>query len=291
MVQKAPEQWMTKMRELIPKVLFSKLKLLISDLNTYIKKFSTQVVDVETFINLKLAVEEINKNKETIEAKSHEINDILQIIREKDIKIPEFDTKLITEKEALYVDFEKRLDNMLYYIENNLAKYRKELKDNIHRFDKEIKIMSDELNNDILNVYNEENYSAIFYIEDKSVPIKKLIDKKEFFKQQEILIEIDDKSSFKNLEDLVYEYELKSKLWYSVREFQDMSKKWENCQVQEVAIDNMETLINEWVETGRITLVDLESPIVPRTLLEKTKTLPASSTNSQMLPKPECEQS
>ena len=272
MVQNAPTTWLNTMRELIPKLLINKLRSLIQILNSYIKRLSIQVIDVETFINLKQSVKEITDDKEKIDHRNNEIIDIINITKDdQEIKIPEYDYKMIREKEALYVEFEKKLDNMIYFVENNLSKYRNELNTNIQRFDKEIRFMMDELNIDILNVYNEDNYTAIFYIEDKSVPIRKLIDKKEFFITQEKSIDIEENSNFENLDNLVYDYDLKSKLWYSVREFQDMSKKWENSQVQQVNLKEMEELIVNWTEVGETSRIDLESQNVPNALLENTK--------------------
>jgi hypothetical protein len=272
LVQNAPAYWLSTMRDLIPKLLINKLRSLIQILNSYIKRLSIQVVDVETFINLKESVKEILENKEKIENKNSEIIDIINITKDDpEIKIPEYDFKMIREKESLYVDFEKKLDNMVYYLENNLGKYRNELKININRFDKDIRNMMDELNVDILNNYNEDNYSAIFYIEDRSGRIRKLIDKKEFFIDQENKIEIEDNSDFENLENLVYDYELKSKLWYSVREFQDMSKKWEASQVQKIDLTEMKKCINNWAEVGETAKIDLESQNVPVALLDNLK--------------------
>jgi hypothetical protein len=272
LVQNAPAYWLSTMRDLIPKLLINKLRSLIQILNSYIKRLSIQVVDVETFINLKESVKEILENKEKIENRNNEIIDIINITKDDhEIKIPEYDFKMIREKESLYVEFEKKLDNMVYYLENNLSKYRNELKININRFDKDIRNMMDELNVDILNNYNEDNYSAIFYIEDRSGRIRKLIDKKEFFIDQENKIEIEENSDFENLENLVYDYELKSKLWYSVREFQDMSKKWEASQVQKIDLTEMKECIKNWAEVGETAKIDLESQNVPVALLDNLK--------------------
>ncbi len=272
MVQNAPALWLSTMRDLIPKLLINKLRSLIQTLNSYIKRLSIQVIDPETFINLKQSVKEITENKEKIDHKNNEIIDIINIIKDDpEIKIPEYDYKMIREKESLFVEFEKKLDNMVYYVETNLSKYKSDLNTNIRNFAKEIDEMKDQLNVDNLNIYNEDNYSAIFYIEDKSVPIRKLLDKKEIFITQENLIEIEENSNFENLEDLVYEYELKSKLWYSVREFQSMSKKWENCQVQQVNLSEMEENILKWSEVGETAKQDLESQNVPNALLDNIK--------------------
>ncbi len=150
-------------------------------------------------------------NKEEIEQKNSDIIEILDTIKAFTIKIPEYDLKLVREKEMLYMEFEKKLDNINYFIESNISKYKMELKDNISKFEKEVKGMMSDLDVDILNNYSEESYNALFFIEDKSVPIRKLVDKSKYFQKQELDIEMDDKSKFYNLSDLNYEYELKSK--------------------------------------------------------------------------------
>ena len=90
-------------------------------------------MDVESFISLKQSVEYIMANKPDIEQKNSEIQEIIQIIQSFHIKIPDYDLKLVREKESLYVEFEKKLDNMNYFIESNLVKYKKELRENIQR--------------------------------------------------------------------------------------------------------------------------------------------------------------
>lgn len=268
LVHNAPDNWINKMKELVPKVLIMNLKDMTMTLNKHLKHLSIQINSVENFISLKLSVEEIQSSKNEIEQKNSEIVDILAIMKEyKDIKLPEYDMKLISEKETLYVEFEKKLDSMVYFIETNLAKYKQELKDNIKKFDKEVFKLHDKLNDDILNVYNEDSYSAIFYIEDLSVEKKKAIDKKVYFKQQELQIEIEDVNSFESLETLIYEYDLKSKLWYSVREFQDQTRLWKKMQVLNIDLAELEESINNWIEIGKTSINDLESIAVPKELL------------------------
>jgi len=166
---------------------------------------------VESFISLKQSVDFISNNKNDKEQKNSEIIEILQIVQSFSIKIPDYDMKLVREKESLYVEFEKKLDNMIYFVESNLSKYKKELHENIHRFEKEAQLMTEDLDVDVLNNYSEESYNALYFIEDKYIPIKKLSDKSKYFQKQELDIEIDGKNNFYKLEDLKYEYDLKSK--------------------------------------------------------------------------------
>jgi len=177
----------------------------------YQKKISIQVVDVDNFIQLKKNFESIIEAKNEKEQKNSDIIEITQIIRNFGIKLQEFDSKLIREKEVLYVELDKKMDSTNYFLESNINKYRQDLRGNISGFDKEIRLMTDELRNEVINVYSKECYSALFFIEDRSIPIKKLVDRSKIYQKMEIDIESDDKSKFKNLDDLTYEYDLKSR--------------------------------------------------------------------------------
>ena len=227
---------------------------------------------METFITLKKDVEEILDLRKSIEANVQEIDDILSIIKanEKEIKIPEYDIKLVKEKDSLYVDFQKKTDAVSYFIEMNIIRFRKELRDNIRKFDNEIISMKGELNSDSINKYSRDQYTAIFELENKSVQIKKKVEKMNFLKALERDIQMDDISSFENLENLVYEYDLKSKLWYCLRDFQEHSEKWKLQHILAINIEELEKELNEYNEIAKISKIDLENTNIPDFLLEQT---------------------
>ncbi len=183
-------------------------------MNLYLKKLNQrpEEKDVETFITLKKDLEEIQDNKQKIEEQVQEIDDILLIVKTyKDIKIPEYESKLIKEKESLYVDFTKKIDAASYFIEMNIVRYRKELKDNIDKFDKKIHNLKNKINTDIINQYSKEQFSAIIELENQSVKIKKKKERQKKFQSLERDIKMEVFSTFENLDNLVYEFEVKSK--------------------------------------------------------------------------------
>jgi len=213
-VSSGPPKWISNIRDLIPKIAVFKLKELIKNLNLYLKKLNQRPdeKDVETFITLKKDLEEIQDNKQKIEEQVQEIDDILLIVKTyKDIKIPEYESKLIKEKESLYVDFTKKIDAASYFIEMNIVRYRKELKDNIDRFDKKIHNLKNKINTDIINQYSKEQFSAIIELENQSVKIKKKKERQKKFQDLERDIKMEVFSTFENLDNLVYEFEVKSK--------------------------------------------------------------------------------
>ena len=89
--------------------------------------------------------------------------------------------------------------------------------------------MISELNNETLNKYNEDTFNAIDFLEENSLKIQKCVASKEKYQQEEDDLEIDEtqKSNFQNLDNLVYDQQLKVDIWKSVREFQFKKSEWE----------------------------------------------------------------
>jgi dynein heavy chain len=270
-IQEAPGKWISSMRELIPKVLMNKTREITIVLNNNLKRLSVMPSDVETFINLKLAVEDISNHRDEIDHKNTEIKVLENIIKEdRDIQIPDYDVKTIREKDNAFIAYEKKLESMVYFRENNMMRYKKELKDNIMKFDGQVKIIAADLNSDVLNNYSEDNFSAILFLDELKSELRKLIEKRAYFKQQEKDMEVEEGFSYENLANLEYDYELKSKLWNSVREFQELSRNWLTAQVLQIELIEMEEVLKKWIEIAKTSLVDLDSQVVPKILLEKT---------------------
>ena len=95
---------------------------MIKNLNLCLKQLNVRPneKDVETFITLKNNLDKILENKSNTEEFIQEIDEILTIINSnKEIKIPEYDSKLIIEKKYLCVDYQKKIDAASYFIEMN----------------------------------------------------------------------------------------------------------------------------------------------------------------------------
>ena len=272
LISDAPRQWIEKMNKVIPNVLAAKVKSSIDRMSAHLTDLSVNPTDVESFIQLKKAVEACNKEKKLHEDMSNDILDLQTIIdADKEIKLQEYDTKLIIELKDISVKYDRKLDSTSYFIDNNIQQFRLDLKNEITKFDDKIKSMMSELNNDVLNTYNEDSFNAIDYLEENSLKIKKCLMMKEKYQQQEEDLELDNtmKSNFENLDNLVYEQELKMNLWNSVKEFQDKTREWENEKVLKINLTEMKDLIKKWLDLCDVALVDIDIPNVPDTLKKK----------------------
>jgi hypothetical protein len=96
---------------------------------------------------------------------------------------------------------------------------------------------------------------------------------KDKYQQQEEDLELDEtlKSNFENLDNLVYEQELKVNLWNSVKEFKDQSTHWDSEQVLQINLEQMKNSIKHWLDLCQVALVDLDIPQVPMELKKKSK--------------------
>ena len=274
LVREAPKKWIEKIRKVIPNVLITKVKKTIERLSKHLIDLNVNPTDIENFIKLKKAVEECNKEKQMHEDVSNDILDLQNIIDSyKEIKINDYDNKYLIELKDINVKYDRKLDSTSYFIDNNIQQFRLDLKNEITKFDNEIKSMMTELNNETLNTYNEDTFAAIDFLEENSLKIKKSLTMKEKYQQQEIDLELDEtlKSDFENLDNLVYEQELKVNLWNSVKEFKEQSDAWDNEQVLQINLTQMKELIKKWLNLCQVSLVDLDIPEVPMELKKRVE--------------------
>ena len=274
LVSDAPKKWIDKIRKVIPNVLITKVKKTIERLSKRLVELNVNPTDIENFIKLKKAVEECNKEKQLHEDVNNDIIDLQNIIdSNKEIKINEYDNKYIIELKDINVKYDRKLDSTSYFIDNNIQQFRLDLKNEITKFDNEIKSMMSELNNETLNTYNEDTFAAIDFLEENSLKIKKSLAMKDKYQQQEIDLELDEtlKSNFENLDNLVYEQELKVNLWNSVKEFKEQSDAWDNEQVLQINLTKMKELIKKWLDLCQVSLVDLDIPEVPMELKKRVE--------------------
>jgi len=274
MVSDAPRQWIEKMNKVIPNVLTTKMKNSIERMSKHLTQLSVNPTDVSSFIQLKKAVEACNKEKQLHEDMSNDILDLQTIIdANKEIKLQEYDNKLSIELKDTSVKYDRKLDSTSYFIDNNIQQFRVDLKNEITKFDDKIKGMMSELNNDVLNTYNEDPFNAIDYLEENSLKIKKSLMMKEKYQQQEEDLELDEtmRSNFENLDNLVYEQDLKMSLWNSVKEFQDKAREWENEKVMKINLPEMKDLIKKWLHLCEVAIVDIDIPQVPLELKKRVQ--------------------
>ncbi len=78
-----------------------------------------------------------------------------------------------------------------------------------------------------------------------------------------------ERSSFDNLNNLVYEYRLKMDIWKGVREFNQMTEFLDNAQILNIDIKEMEGKINNWDYLCQTAIVDLDNCDVPKGLKKK----------------------
>ena len=273
-VTNAPKELLDKLFTVIPVILVKKMNSLLNEISHYMKKIQINVNDVESFIKLKKAIEECGKEKGQLENESDEIRELINIVNNhKDIKMQDYDLKLISELSGVRSNFERKFDSMTYFIDNNIKKYRGELQKTIKNFDNRIKNLIDEINDEEINNFHDDTTGPLLLLEDKSRQIEKAVENKKIYQQEEIDIEMDERelSNFENLDTLTYEYDLKIKLWNNVKEFQEKTKYWDNKQVMMLDIPEMETYVKKWNELCTVAIIDLELSNVPQELKNRVE--------------------
>ena len=269
-----PTACLNKTFNIIPKILVRHITELSDELDESYNKINITVAsaDVEAFIKLKKGVDECTEKRAQVEAKMDEISELNGIINNyKEIKLEDFDRRKYDHLINLRTGYERFLDSMIYFIDQNIKTYRSELMMKIKKYDEMLNKINDELNEDQINNYSEDTLGPLLFLEDKSLLITKAKDNKKIFQQQETDIEMDehDRSNFENLDLVSYEYELKKNIWKNLAEYQELTVQWEKKQIMEIKLEEMEEKIKKWKELCVVATKDLDNSNVSKEFLEK----------------------
>ena len=269
-----PTACLNKTFNIIPKILVRRVSELTEEIDESYNKINLQVAqgDVEAFIKLKKGVDACSEKRNNVEQQMDEISELNGIINNyKEIKLEDFDRRKYDNLINVRTRYERYLDSMIYFIDQNIKTYRAELMIKIKKYDEMLNKIHDELNEEQINNYSEDTLGPLLFLEDKSLLISKAIDNKKIFQQQEIDIEMDehDRSNFENLDLVTYEYELKKNIWKNLQEYQEMTSRWEKTQIMEIKLEEMETKIKKWKELCIVATKDLDNSQVTTEFLEK----------------------
>ena len=271
-----PFQLLKKIYGIIPKILLRKVEELTQEIDMNYNNINiiVNMNDIEAFIKLKKAVDHCNAIKSSVEEKVDEIQELNNIVmNHKEIKLEDFEKRKYEYLINIRTNYERKLDTMIYFIEQNIQQYRGNLMIKIRKYDEMLKKIHHELNEDQVNKYNENTLGPILFLEEKSFRISKAIENKKIFQQQEIDIEMDEniRSNFEHLDLVTYEYDLKMNIWRNLHEYQEYTVKWEKTQIMEIKLNIMEKKLKKWKKECIIAIKDLDDADVAKQFLGKIK--------------------
>ena len=271
-----PTACLNKTFNIIPKILVRRVNELIDEIDESNNKINIIVAtnDVEAFIKLKKGVDICTEKRNGVEQQMDEISELNSIINNfKEIKLEDFDRRKYDHLINIRTKYERFLDSMIYFIDQNIKTYRAELMIKIKKYDEMLNKIHDELNEEQINNYSEDTLGPLLFLEDKSLLISKASENKKIFQQQEIDIEMDehDKSNFENLDLVTYEYELKKNIWKNLEEYQELTRGWEKMQIMEIKLEDMEKKIKKWKDLCIVATKDLDNSQVSTEFLDKVK--------------------
>ena len=259
----SPQYLLNKIYVTIPKILIKRINALAEKTDKYNELLDINVAkgDVEAFLKLKKEVEECSNKRQDVENEMEEINELNLIINNhfKEMKLEDYERRRFDHLLNSRTNFERKLDSMIYFIEQNIKLFRTELMVKIRKYDEMLKKIYEDLNNDIVNLYNEDTSVPLLFLQEKYFLISKATENKKTFQKQEIDIEMNemDRSNFENLDLVTYEHDLKKTIWENILEFQGIIITWEKMQIMDIKTDIMADKIYNWKNSCLIGIKDL----------------------------------
>ena len=139
-----------------------------------------------------------------IEQQMDEISELNSIINNfKEIKLEDFDRRKYDHLINIRTKYERFLDSMIYFIDQNIKTYRAELMIKIKKYDEMLNKIHDELNEEQINNYSEDTLGPLLFLEDKSLLISKANE------NEKMNNKIDDYKNYKvKIEKLTKDYDI-----------------------------------------------------------------------------------
>ena len=271
-----PFNYTKKIYEITPKILSRKVEELHSEIEKNFNSinFTVPNKNIELFIKLKKAVEFCVSQKSDISDKIDEIQELNTIIiTHKEIKFEDFERKKYDHLIGLKNNYERKMDSMTYFIDQNIKQFRQDLILKIKKYEEMVQKIHDELNEDLINKYNEDTMGPILLLEEKSFRIQKAMGDKKLFQQQEIDIDMEEnnKSNFENLDLVKYDYDLKLTIWKDLNELKTFITSLEKQQIMEIDLNTFEINLKNWKNTCIVAIKDLDGAEVAKEFLSKIK--------------------
>ena len=269
-----PFNSMKKIFVIIPKILSRKMDELKQEIETNFNSINFNVPNqnIELFIKLKKAVEYCISKKLEFEEKVDEIQELNNIVNlYKEIKFDDFERRKYDSLIGLRTNYERKMDSMNYFIEQNIKQFKADLMSKIKKYDEMVQQIHDELNEDQINKYSEDTDGPIMSLEEKSFRIDKAMADKKIFQQQEIDIDMEEnnKSNFENLDFVKYDYDLKMSVWKNLNEFKKYISDIEKQQIMEIELNTFEQNISDWKKICIVAKKDLDGFEVASEFLSK----------------------
>ena len=272
LISKAPNMYLNKVKMIAPKVLRNKQINLINLLNKNIEELTKEVKNVEGFIKLKHSFEDCKDNRYKIDELEAEINDYIEVINNKNNRMS-FDNSNIENQSTLTLlklQYEDLFQKISYELEYSSKKYKDYLTINIKSFDKELKKVSEQLNNDLINKYCT-NYNDVFVeLNGLNIKFKTLKEKKEIFLNEANELELEEQyiKNLKRIDQLINEFELKKEIWENARDIEAIISNYKTKEVTKLDIKFLEKQFNQCIELCENSLENLSNFSVSKTLID-----------------------
>ena len=273
----SPQYLLNKIYVTIPKILGKRINKLSERTDKYNELLDINVAkgDVEAFLKLKKEVEDCSNKRQEVENEMEEINELNLIINNhyKEMRLEDYERRRFDHLLNSRTNFERKLDSMIYFIEQNIKLFRSALMVKIRKYDEMLKKIYDDLNDNIVNQYNDDTSVPLLFLQEKYFLIAKATENKKVFQQQEEEIEMNeaDRSNFENLDLVTYEHDLKKTIWENIYEYQGIIITWEKIQIMDIKTDIMADKIYNWKNSCLIGIKDLTGCKVAEDFLFKIK--------------------
>ena len=106
----------------------------------------------------------------------------------KEIKLEDYEKRKYEYLINVRTNYDRKLDSMIYFIEQNIKLFRTDLMVKIRKYDEMLKKIYEDLNDDIVNVYNYDTSVPLLFLQEKYFLIAKATENKKYFNNKKLIL-------------------------------------------------------------------------------------------------------
>jgi dynein heavy chain len=245
-IRPSPGKCLMQIRSFLPELSLMKLKELLDELEEASVLLRRIPSNVNEFVEIMKYLEELDAKMDSFTDRFQQVEQLHIVMDTNKIKIPEKNNQRFKDTLAALKHVRNKLEECVEAGDANEVRFKKELDNEIPRFQQQIEDIQDQLNDPVLKNKDtplEDNISLLRRLE---IDVNAIRERGKLINDQQRFLEIPE-TSFDTLDQvLLIDFNLKKKLWNGLRDWNRLTENWVGTVFREIDVENIQNQVDEY---------------------------------------------
>ncbi|KAL4466850.1 hypothetical protein ABPG74_010447 [Tetrahymena malaccensis] len=254
---------LTELTKMMPDLLFKKAKNFYTKLHAFNQKIALAPVNVEQFVQYNEYISEISNNLEEMTSENAEITELLFLIEEYKIKLPESYKAKVKEASQQIQTLRTKISDAQASADQNSKKFQKQLDSMIPGIKEDVKELEEQLIKvDYAKVEANINQTCS-QIQEISNRLAEIVKQSKKINDFQIAMQL-ELTIFEKMDIFVREFGMIEKLWMSRKEWKREYDRWDIQPFFEIDLDDLSNKVEKLGKAANHCAKEMETNEVAR---------------------------